>query len=129
MDFGNRLIKLREDSGIERKELAAMLEVPYTTLRNYELGTREPGHLFLIKLTKIFNVTVDYLLGLSEQQTPPIVDPKYAPKTTLSTEHKEVLSAYDNADLHDKNLARMALRLPTLKEDTEFGEDTNFKTS
>lgn len=113
MDFGERLIHLRESNGIERKELAEKLEIPYTTLRNYEIGTREPGHLFLIKLTKIFNVTVDYLLGL---------DDEYKEQNTLSkcngnSSSSEVTAAYETADFDTKNNVRFLLKLPLLKEE------------
>lgn len=65
MSFGSNLIALRESRGISRKELAEMLEIPYTTLRNYETDQREPGHKLLIRLASIFSVSVDELIGNS----------------------------------------------------------------
>lgn len=64
MEFGERIKQIREDRGVSRKELAEELGIPYTTLRNYEMGTREPGHKTLVELAKIFNVSCDYLLGI-----------------------------------------------------------------
>lgn len=66
MGFGSNLKKLREDRKISRKELAAKLQIPYTTLRGYETEEREPGNLFLVNLSHALNVSIDYLLGLSE---------------------------------------------------------------
>ncbi|HPE16561.1 MAG TPA: LexA family transcriptional regulator [Oscillospiraceae bacterium] len=64
MAFGATLMDLRASRGVSRADLAAALDVPYTTLRNYENGQREPGHLFLVRVARYFDVTVDYLLGV-----------------------------------------------------------------
>lgn len=64
MGFGATLMELRAARGVSRADLAAALDVPYTTLRNYENGQREPGHLFLVRVARYFDVTVDYLLGV-----------------------------------------------------------------
>lgn len=66
--LGSRIIELRKRDGISREELAKEFDIPYTTLRNYENGLREPGHVFLIKVALKFHVTTDYLLGIEEQQ-------------------------------------------------------------
>lgn len=64
MSFGSNLISLREEIGMTRKELAKALEIPYTTLRNYETDQREPGHKLLILMAHTFSVSVDFLLGI-----------------------------------------------------------------
>ncbi len=58
-----------------------MMDVPYSTLSNYEAELREPGHLFLLKLVEKFNVSADYLLGLSD-------DPKGHKKSLESERFK-----------------------------------------
>lgn len=65
ISLGHRIIELRNKNNISREQLARRLNIPYTTLRNYENGLREPGHIFLINIAEIFNVSTDYLLGLS----------------------------------------------------------------
>ena len=60
-----RLVKIRKEKGYTRKELSDLLGIPYRTLTNYENGEREPGHSFIVRIAKEFNVTTDYLLGLS----------------------------------------------------------------
>jgi hypothetical protein len=53
---------------------------------------------------------------------------KQASQSKPSKDIQELVTAYEQADLHDKNMARMALRLPLLKEeDMELGSD--MKTS
>ena len=66
MTFGERLKYLREENGYTtRKKFAEKLGIPDTTLRNYETNVREPGHTFLIQMSDFFNVSTDYLLGLT----------------------------------------------------------------
>ena len=63
MGFGANIVAIRKAAGMTRNELAEKLDIPYTTLRNYETDQREPGHKLLIKLSKLFSVTVDELVG------------------------------------------------------------------
>lgn len=66
MTIGERIIEQRKKLGLTRIQLAQDLDIPHTTLRNYETDQREPGHLMLITLSKKFGVTTDYLLGMDE---------------------------------------------------------------
>ena len=66
MTIGERIIEQRKKLGLTRIQLAQVLDIPHTTLRNYETDQREPGHLMLITLSKKFGVTTDYLLGMDE---------------------------------------------------------------
>lgn len=63
MGFGANIISIRKAAGLTRNELAEKLDIPYTTLRNYETDQREPGHKLLIKLSELFSVSVDELVG------------------------------------------------------------------
>lgn len=66
MKLNERLRTIRENHGMNRRELAEQLKMPYGTLSKYETGEREPGVDFVITLAKYYGVTVDYLLGLTE---------------------------------------------------------------
>lgn len=69
MTFGERLTELRKENGYTtRNEFADKLGVPSTTLRNYETNAREPGHTFLKQISELFNVSVDYLLCLTDDK-------------------------------------------------------------
>lgn len=68
MTTGQRIKDLRKECGYSRVALAEKLNMPHTTLRNYENGDREPGHSFLIAIANEFNVSVDYLLGLGPKE-------------------------------------------------------------
>lgn len=109
MNIGSRIIALRKRTGMTRKDLALKLDMPETTLRNYELGAREPGHAFLVQISELFNVTTDYLLGLSEQEN--------STSAVYSVPALEVASAYDNADLPTRLAVRRVLELPVHDDD------------
>lgn len=67
----NRISELRAKLGISMKEAAARLDMPYTTYVNYEKGTREPNSETLIKLSRFFGTSIDYLLGKQEPDSIP----------------------------------------------------------
>lgn len=67
--FDNRLTKLREEKGLNKKEISKELSLPYTTYLNYENDEREPSSETLIQIAKFFDVSVDYLLGISDVRT------------------------------------------------------------
>lgn len=68
MKFGDRLIQLRKEKHYTRDEFAQLLGISKYTLRNYELGITEPGHPFLIKIAGLFDTSIDYILGLTEER-------------------------------------------------------------
>jgi len=61
-----RLQLLRTEKGLTKKQMAEYLRIAESTYGKYELGKREPSLEIIIKLSKFFNVSVDYLLGLTD---------------------------------------------------------------
>lgn len=64
--FSQRLKDLRIEKGLTLKHLSTELEMPLTTYANYEQGVREPNIETIKKLCKFYDVSADYLLGLSD---------------------------------------------------------------
>lgn len=60
-----RLRDLREDRDLKQREIAAHLNCSQRTYSNYELGQRDIPTDILIKLALYYNVSVDYILGLT----------------------------------------------------------------
>ena len=56
---------LREDNDLKQREIAAYLNCSQRTYSNYELGQRDIPTDVLIRLSKFYDVSVDYLLGLT----------------------------------------------------------------
>lgn len=60
-----RIRDLREDRDLKQKQLAEYLCCSQQVYSNYELGQRDIPTDVLIRLSKFYNVSVDYLLGLT----------------------------------------------------------------
>ena len=61
-----RIRDLREDSDKTQAELAKALNCSQQVYSNYELGQRDIPTDILIKISKYYNVSVDYILGISD---------------------------------------------------------------
>jgi transcriptional regulator with XRE-family HTH domain len=64
--FGLRLKSVRTAKGFTQKQLAEKLEVVKASVSSYEQNTNSPSLETFIKLCKIFDVSADFLLGLSD---------------------------------------------------------------
>ena len=62
-----RIRDLREDSDLTQKEVAKRLSCSQQVYSNYELGQRDIPTDILIKLSALYNVSVDYILGISDK--------------------------------------------------------------
>lgn len=61
-----RIRDLREDHDLLQKDLAAFLQCTQVCYSNYENGKRDIPTEVLIRLSEYYEVSVDYLLGLSD---------------------------------------------------------------
>lgn len=66
MCFAKRLKELRLNNGLTQKELANAIEVGRTTVSEYESGKIVPKQEGLLRIANHFNVSVDYLTGVSD---------------------------------------------------------------
>ncbi len=64
--FGGRLKKLRKASGLTQSDVAAKLNKSTSTVRMWELGNNEPDIATLVRLSVIFDCSLDYLLCRDE---------------------------------------------------------------
>ena len=62
-----RLRDLREDHDLSQQALADMLGMYKTTYSNYELGKREIPFELVIRLAKLYNVSIDYIAEITNQ--------------------------------------------------------------
>ena len=65
--FSTRIAAVRKKSGMSQKAAAAKLGISQALLSHYEKGIRECGLDFVMKAAKVFNVSSDYLLGLTDR--------------------------------------------------------------
>ena len=69
MEFGNRLKELRNQSRLTQAQLAERLGVTKSVVSFYELQERSPSPDVLVKLSQVFHVSTDYLLGIDCNRT------------------------------------------------------------
>ncbi len=63
MALGERLKLLRKEKNLSQRNMAKLLKMGYSTLGMYETDKRSPDYPTLHRLADFFNVSVDYLLG------------------------------------------------------------------
>lgn len=65
-----RLRDLREDKDLTQEELVKILGMHKTTYTNYEQGKREIPFNLAIRLAEFYNVSLDYIAGLTNDPAP-----------------------------------------------------------
>ncbi len=63
--YYSRLKDLREDRDLVQKQVAAFLGIDQRVYSNYETGKREIPTRFVVALSKFYNTSTDYILGLT----------------------------------------------------------------
>lgn len=66
MNFQDRLIEIRRANNLTQKQLAAAVGLSEIGIQNYEGGRRKPAFDVLISLADYFDVSLDYLVGRSD---------------------------------------------------------------
>lgn len=59
----HRLRDLREDNDLSQRKLASMIGMSQTGYSKYETGENDIPTSILIKLSRLYDVSIDYLLG------------------------------------------------------------------
>ena len=67
--IGERLLELRKDADLTQDDLARILNINKHSISSYERNKSEPPDAIKIVIARYFNVSVDYLLGLSDVPT------------------------------------------------------------
>ncbi|MCI9441265.1 MAG: helix-turn-helix transcriptional regulator [Ruminococcus sp.] len=68
MNYPERMRALREDNGLTQTDIAKMLGIAQTTYSQYELYKRPMPIEYLVALCKYYEVSADYMLGLTEKK-------------------------------------------------------------
>lgn len=110
-----RIRELRENKGIKQKDMAETLKIGLSTLSQYETGKREPDYLMLVKLADYFEVSVDFLLGKSNEKKEDI---RVADSNNLSIE-TEIIEKYKNLSGKNQKKAEEYLDMLLKLEEAE----------
>lgn len=113
----NKKIKeLREADGLSQKELAEKLGIAKNTLSQYEHNKSNPSLEVIVQLSAFFDVSVDYLLGLSSDGELRPAVPYSTP--VLTDEEKDLLDTFRAIPDNTKGVALTMLHslAPAKKE-------------
>ena len=64
--LARRLLALRKERGYTQREVAIYSDITEQTYQNYERMTREPKLEVLVRIADVYHVSLDYLVGRSE---------------------------------------------------------------
>lgn len=94
MNYGERLKELRLGKDLKQSDLAEILGVSTSAIGTYERCERQPTYELLHKYASYFNVSIDYMLCLSDE--------------TLTVEQYRKLATYELSDLLQKYSVTLA---------------------
>lgn len=66
MTFSKRLVELRKSKNLTQKQVYEAVGMSGLGYQRYEYGEREPAFKYLIALADYFDVSLDYLVGRSD---------------------------------------------------------------
>ena len=83
MKLEDKILKLRKQHGMSQENLAERLNLSRQTISRWEVGSAQPDATNVLQLSKLFQVTADYLLNddyESDQDVPTVKNNETAPK-------------------------------------------------
>lgn len=106
----NRFKQLRSERNMTQAELASLLFVKQQSVTNYEKGINIPDISVLKKMAEIFEVSIDYLVGITDIRTPaykmqplPLNDSESILIETFRGVSSDIQNDIGNLLLHIKN--------------------------
>lgn len=66
--MGDKLKSLRLKKKLTQKQVADRIGLAISAVSSYESGSRYPSYEVLVQLARIFHVTTDYLLGMTDKR-------------------------------------------------------------
>ena len=66
--MGEKLKSLRLEKNLTQKQIADRIGLAVSAVSSYESGSRYPSYDVLVKLSRIFHVSTDYLLGITDKR-------------------------------------------------------------
>ncbi len=92
-NISERLRELRKEKKISQGDVAQMLSLSLTAYNRYELGSAEPNITNMIKLAKFYDVSIDYLVGITDVR-----------------DKTEIVEMLDKLDSDDQNLVSRLIK-------------------
>ena len=100
---------LREDKDLKQKEVADYLQMSRTTYNHYELGHTSLNEDIIIKLSKFYNVSPNFILNYSEKNEIVVPKSEKAVLYDMSGEEGSINTVYYISDIHLEHQLDMVL--------------------
>lgn len=97
--IGERLQEVRKDNGDTQQTLADKLHVSLHAVRCWEQNKSDPSHDTLVTICKLYHVSADYLLGLTDEDVTRTI---YRRKR-LSLENQAIIKRFENFLLFEQD--------------------------
>lgn len=113
MTLGERIKQLRKENGMTQVDLAQKLGVTKGTVSTWETNSRMPGFDVLEHMCDMFQRSLDYLMGRSDDATPPIMTDEEQTELALdqvAEDIKEYVLKYCRLDQYGKNAVESVIR-------------------
>lgn len=114
MNFQDTLLDLMKQCDLNQRRLSQETGIPATTISGWFNARRLPDFYSLIRLSNFFDVSADYLLGLSKDEESPRIPS--ASNAALKSDEAELLELYRKLPYENKQ--RLIARAEVMLEDT-----------
>lgn len=111
--FADRIKFLRKEKDVMQKDVAIVLGISSSAYGFYEQGKRKPTHDILSKLSDYFNVSIDYLLGRTDERN---TNQKITNATTIAAHRLGDVEALPDEAIDEINNYIDLMRLKYLKK-------------
>lgn len=98
--FGERILKLRIEKDLTQKEIADQLGIAQQTYQGYETGNTKATLHLLEQLSNIYNVSMDFLAGKTEDRN--IVHECKKGNANLTQDEETLIELYRQLDIEEK---------------------------
>ena len=103
-----RLRELRQESGFTLLEVAQKINTSPQNIQRWEREQNEPSYSYVVKLAEVFGVSVDYLVGASDDD---VVSPETRKvHESLSAAEKELLSIFRELGPFEQESIKIQMR-------------------
>lgn len=92
--YGERISELREKHQLTQEELAKHLSISRASLSHYEKNRRVPDYEVVKKMADFFQVTVDYLIGRTDDPNPVVKDQVKLFENSLELSDEKILEKF-----------------------------------
>lgn len=102
--IARNIIELRKKAGLQQKEVAELLKVQYQTYRNYESGANEPPAEMLVRLSKLYEIPVDIIIGTDDYSKD-----KEKTRKIIEEQEKEISELRAKVEAEKDEMKKLAL--------------------